>query len=170
MRRLLMAAAVAIMILGAAPAQALVMPGFRVGVDIAGTVPFLEWAEDSGFGVGALASAAYTALPVIHFTARVGFIQGFQRGPKSIAHIPLLLGVKVYPAQSLGLYAALEAGPVWNQRTVSSEGQGFETNWGATGGIGFTFGPVDGRVAVFLPDLVHGDKMLGLLTTLGYYW
>jgi hypothetical protein len=170
MRRAVMAAAVAMMILGAAPARAAVFPGVSVGVDVSTTVPFLEWAEDSGFGIGALAYGAYTALPVVHFTARVGYIHGFQKGPKSIAHIPLLLGIKVYPVTALGLYAAVEAGPVWNQRTVSAEGQGFQTNWGATGGIGFTFGPVDGRVAVFMPDLVNVDKMLGLLISVGYRW
>jgi len=170
MRRVVTATAVVIMILGAAPAQALVIPGFSVGVDIATTVPFLEWAEDSGLGIGALAYGAYTALPVVHFTARVGYIHGFQRGPKSIAHIPLLVGVMVYPAKALGLYAAVEAGPVWSQRTVSSEGQGFQTNWGASGGVGFTFGPVDGRVAVFMPDLVNIDKMLGMLISVGYRW
>lgn len=158
------------MALGAAPARAAVMPGFSLGVDVSATVPFLEWAEDSGIGIGALAYGAYTALPVVHITARVGYIHGFQKGPKSIAHIPLLLGLKVYPMKALGLYAAVEAGPVWNQRTVSSEGQGFETDWGATGGIGFTFGPVDGRVAVFMPDLENVDKMLGLLLTIGYRW
>ncbi len=170
MRRAVTAVAVAIMILGAAPAKAAMMPGFSVGVDITSTVPFLEWAEDSGFGIGALGYIAYTALPVVHFTGRVGYVHGFQKGPKSIAHIPVLLGVKAYPMKALGLYAAVEAGPVWNQRTVSAEGQGFETDWGATGGIGFTFGPVDGRVAVFMPDLENADKMLGLLLTVGYRW
>ena len=170
MRRAVMAVAVVVMILGAAPARAAMVPGFSIGVDLVATVPFLEWAEDSGFGIGALAYGAYTALPVVHFTARTGYIHGFQKGPKSIAHIPLLLGIKVYPVTALGLYAAVEAGPVWNQRTVSAEGQGFQTNWGATGGIGFTFGPVDGRVAVFMPDLVNVDKMLGLLISVVYRW
>lgn len=170
MRRVLMALASAMMILGAAPAQGAVGSGFSVGVDITTTVPFLEWAEDSGLGIGALVYGAYTALPVVHFTARVGYVHGFQKGPKSIAHFPLLLGVKVYPVKALGLYAAVEGGPVWNQRTVSAEGQGFNTNWGATGGVGFTFGPVDGRVAVFMPDLVNVDKMLGLIMTIGYRW
>ena len=170
MRRAVMAVAVVVMILGAAPARAAMVPGFSIGVDLVATVPFLEWAEDSGFGIGALAYGAYTALPVVHFTARFGYIHGFQKGPKSIAQVPLLLGVKVYPVKALGLYAAAEAGPVWAQRTVSGEGQGFQTLWGASGGVGFTFGPVDGRVAAFLPDLVHADKVLGLLLTVGYRW
>jgi len=163
-------AAVFFIFLGAASAQVTAAPGFRFGVDLAGTIPFMEWAEDSSFGLGALAYAAFTALPVVHVTARAGFIGGFQRGAKSISHIPLLVGVKVYPVKVLGLYAALEAGPVWNQRTVSAEAQDLETDWGATGGAGFTFGPVDGRVAVFAPDLVNADEMLGMMLTIGYRW
>ncbi len=170
MRRMVIAAAVAIIILGAAPDQAVAGQGFSLGVDLTATVPFLEWAEDSGFGIGALFSGSYTALPIVHFSLRAGFIRGFQRGPKSMTHLPILLGVKVYPVKTLGLYAAVEGGPVWNQRTVSAEGQGFETDWGASGGVGFTFGPVDGRVAVFFPDLANADEMLGLLMTLGYRW
>ncbi len=170
MRRAVTAAVVMVMVLSAAPARAAGVPGFRFGVDLTATVPFLEWQQSSGFGIGLLAYGAYTALPVVHITLRGGYINGFQRGPKSMQHLPLLLGVKVYPVKALGLYAAVEGGPVWNGRTVSGEGQGFQTDWGATGGVGFTFGPVDGRAAVFFPDLVHADEMIGLLMTIGYRW
>ena len=170
MRRAVTAAAVMVMILSAGPARAGGVTGFSFGVDVTATVPFLEWQESSGVGIGLLAYGAFTALPVVDFTLRAGYISGFQHGPKSMQHLPLLLGVKAFPMRALGLYAAVEAGPVWNARTISGEGQGFKTEWGATGGVGFTFGPVDGRVAVFLPDLVHADEMIGLLLTMGYRW
>ena len=170
MWRAITAAAVMVMILGTAPPRAASAPGFRFGVDVTATVPFLEWQQSSGVGIGLLAYGAFTALPVVDLTVRAGYIGGFQHGPKSMQHLPLLLGVKAYPVRALGLYAAVEAGPVWNGRTVSGEAQGFKTEWGATGGVGFTFGPVDGRVAAFLPDLVHADEMIGLMLTMGYRW
>lgn len=170
MKKLLtMLSVAAVLLVAAAPAQAI--PGIGTGVDVAVNVPMGDWGDVSGMAVGALLYASFDAVPIIKVTGRAGYLFGMEKNNASISHIPVLAGIKWFPIPVI--YLAGEVGMIWSKAKVDlgplgSGESDWESELGGTIGVGAGLGPLDARVSLFMPNFDEVDDLKGILLTAGY--
>ena len=142
-------------------------PGFSYGIDGAVTIPVSDLAEKTGIGVGGFLSAALTGIPLFNITARIGYLWGLEKKENALQQIPILIGIQYFFVPVV--YAGAEFGPIFNKfKRNEVKDSPWLKDYGATIGAGAKMGPLDARVAFFVPDLENVSENLSFLLSVGY--
>ena len=154
----------------------------RVGPDAHFVIPFGDWSQRSGVGIGGSFQLQLHTLAGVAFTARSGYIFHFNKDADSItystAEQPNLIGVKVFFSGNEGMFIGAEGGYVqWKRMRkgeVSGESVDLKTNHhriGATFGGGYEREPLHISLQLFVPNFPLDDTadkvLVGLMLNVG---
>jgi hypothetical protein len=140
-----------------------------LGVDGALAIPFGNWGDFVGIGIGALFRAEYNLIPNLNLTGRAGLIYHLPKdngfGDITFYEVPILAGVKYAFADAF--YGAAELGLFWGKASADG-GSTSETNLGFTIGAGYRMNALDFRAGLHILDLGEAGDTTQLVLNVGY--
>lgn len=178
MRKFLLALAAVLVVpvlAGAEPVTDSAAQG-KLGADGALVLPFGDWGDAAGLGIGATLHYDHPLNENLTLTGRLGYIHHLakEEGPATFrfSEIPIMVGAKYHLANVPGLYLAGEVGlthmmfggevELLGQKVEIDDS---ETELGMTLGAGYSMGAWDFAGKLYLPDI--GDAT-GLMAMVGY--
>jgi hypothetical protein len=139
--------------------------GVTIGVDGSLAIPFGDWGDATGIGIGGLFRGEYPLMPNLNLTGRVGYLYHLSKNSVTLHEVPILVGAKYGFTDQI--YGAAEIGLVYRKASCDL-GCTSDTNLGFTIGAGYRMDALDFRLGLHILDLGHAGDSMQLVASVGY--
>lgn len=138
----------------------------HLGADVGAAIPILTpYSDGAGIGFGGLLRFEYVLSPMLHVTARAGYIHHLAKNSVTFSQIPILVGAKYFFGQ---VYGAAEVGFSMNKAKLDGGGSASENKFASGVAGGYMMGKLDIRVGLNMPNTAKAGDGFDILATVGF--